>query len=94
MQENQENTGQSAAGANVPVNESKPAGEAMEMHNNEAVQQSPEVDGFLQKHGPTLFLIGFGAYLVLLSIGVVAEIFDIQSILDWWIWRPPGKPAP
>ncbi|GAB4486099.1 MAG: hypothetical protein OHK006_13380 [Thermodesulfovibrionales bacterium] len=41
---------------------------------------------------PKVFLAGFVVYLVLLTIGVVAEVFKIQSILDWWIWKPPGKP--
>lgn len=41
---------------------------------------------------PKVFLAGFFVYLVLLIIGVVAEVFKIQSILDWWIWKPPGKP--
>ncbi|MBF0274814.1 MAG: hypothetical protein HQK84_06245 [Nitrospinae bacterium] len=30
-------------------------------------------------------------YITLLGIGTIAELFDIESILDWWIWRPPGK---
>jgi hypothetical protein len=48
--------------------------------------------GFWDKYGSWLFLGGFTIYLILLIIGVIAEIFDIESILDWWIWRPPGKP--
>jgi hypothetical protein len=50
--------------------------------------------GFWNKYGDYIIIGGLAAYLVLLTIGVVAEIFDIQWILDWWIWRPPGKPAP
>ncbi len=50
--------------------------------------------GFFDKYRDYLIIGGLAAYLVLLIIGVIAEIFDIQSILDWWIWRPPGKPAP
>jgi hypothetical protein len=54
-------------------------------------QGTEEAKGFFAKNGPTIFLIGLGLYLILLSIGVIAEIFDIQPILDWWIWSPPGK---
>ncbi len=48
-------------------------------------------DGLFDKYGPKIFLAGFILYLILLSIGTVAEVFKIQSILDWWIWRPPGR---
>lgn len=48
-------------------------------------------DGFWGKYGQYIFLGGFIAYFLLLLTGVIAEIFDIESILDWWIWRPPGK---
>jgi hypothetical protein len=54
-------------------------------------QETTEGKGFFGKYGPTMFLVGFIIYFVLLLIGVIAEIFDIESILDWWIWRPPGK---
>ncbi len=48
-------------------------------------------NGFWDKYGQTIVLVGLGCYLALLVTGVIAEIFDIQPILDWWIWRPPGK---
>lgn len=48
--------------------------------------------GGRQSLWPKIFLAGFFVYLALLIIGVVAEVFKIQSILDWWIWKPPGKP--
>ena len=54
-------------------------------------QESNTSGGFFSKYGPHLFLGGLIAYLILLGIGVVAEIFKIEAILDWWIWRPPGK---
>jgi hypothetical protein len=47
--------------------------------------------GFWNKYRDYIIIGGLAAYLVLLVIGLVAEIFDIQWILDWWIWRPPGK---
>lgn len=48
--------------------------------------------GFWGKYGSTILLVVLFGYLILLAIGVVAEVFKIQSILDWWIWKPPGKP--
>ncbi|HET6514518.1 MAG TPA: hypothetical protein VFG09_05105 [Thermodesulfovibrionales bacterium] len=46
---------------------------------------------FFDRYGPPIVLAGIVIYLALLITGVIAEIFKIQSILDWWIWRPPGK---
>ncbi len=42
---------------------------------------------FFDKYGAHLFLGALVFYVVLLGIGTIAEIFKIQSILDWWIWR-------
>ncbi len=47
--------------------------------------------GFFRKHGPTIGLVVLVGYVILLGIGVIAEVFKIQWILDWWIWSPPGK---
>jgi len=47
--------------------------------------------GFWDRYGQYIVVALLAGYLALLVTGVVAEIFDIQSILDWWIWRPPGK---
>jgi hypothetical protein len=57
----------------------------------QGVKNMSQDAGFFDKYRDYLILGALAAYLVLLVIGVVAEIFDIQSILDWWIWRPPGK---
>ncbi len=53
--------------------------------------RDPESSGFFSKYGANLVLAGLVIYVVLLAIGVFAEVFKIQSILDWWIWRPVGK---
>jgi len=47
--------------------------------------------GFFRKHGATIGLAVLIGYVILLGIGVIAEVFKIQSILDWWIWSPPGR---
>ena len=49
------------------------------------------IKNFFTTHGPTLGMVVLIGYLILLGIGVFAEVFKIQSILDWWIWSPPGK---
>lgn len=48
-------------------------------------------NGFFGNYGVYLFIAGFLIYLAVLITGLIAEIFDIQTILDWWIWRPPGR---
>ncbi len=47
--------------------------------------------GFFDKYGAYLVMSGLVIYVILLAIGTFAEIFKIQSILDWWIWSPTGK---
>ncbi len=48
--------------------------------------------GLWASYGGKVMLGLLGAYLALLLIGVIAEVFNLQGILDWWLWRPPGKP--
>jgi len=50
-----------------------------------------EKNGFFDKYGAYLIMGGLIIYVILLAIGTFAEIFKIQSVLDWWIWSPPGK---
>jgi hypothetical protein len=49
------------------------------------------IRGFFRKHGSTIGLVVLVGYVILLGIGVIAEVLKIQWILDWWIWSPPGK---
>jgi len=49
------------------------------------------IGGFFRKHGSTIGLMVLVGYVILLGIGVIAEVLKIQWILDWWIWSPPGK---
>jgi hypothetical protein len=42
---------------------------------------------FFSKYGPNIVLGVFILYVVLLAIGTIADIFKIQSVLDWWLWR-------
>ncbi len=47
--------------------------------------------GFWGRHGGNILLAALFLYVVLLVTGTIAEIFHIDSVLDWWIWRPMGK---
>lgn len=46
---------------------------------------------FWSRHGANIGLVALVIYVILLAIGTAAEIFDIESILNWWIFRPPGR---
>lgn len=61
------------------------------MSAQEQERETRNGDGFWDRYGQYIVLAVLAGYLALLVTGVVAEIFDIQPILDWWIWRPPGK---
>jgi hypothetical protein len=43
--------------------------------------------GFWEKHRSNIFLALLFVYVVLLGIGTVAELFHIESILRWPIYR-------
>ena len=55
---------------------------------NQPLREGP---GFSDKYGAYLIMGGLIVYVILLAIGTFAEIFKIQSILDWWIWSPSGR---
>lgn len=57
----------------------------------EAQEQPTGLRGFLHRRGADIFLAVLVVYVILLGIGVFAEVFKIQSILNWWIWRAPGS---
>lgn len=42
--------------------------------------------GFWARYGTGIALGALVLYVILLAIGTVAELFDIQSILDWPIY--------
>lgn len=49
------------------------------------------VRNFFSRRGADVFLVILLIYVILLGIGVFAEVFKVQSILHWWIWRAPGS---
>lgn len=54
-------------------------------------QELTGIRGFFKKHGPEIGLVVLILYVILLGIGTIAEVFEIQWILDWWIFRSPGR---
>lgn len=49
------------------------------------------IKGFFRRHLPEIGMVVLIMYVILLGIGVAAELFKIQWILDWWIFRCPGQ---
>lgn len=51
-------------------------------------KRDPEADkSFFSIYGPNIVLGVFVLYVILLAIGTIADIFKIQPVLDWWLWR-------
>jgi hypothetical protein len=46
---------------------------------------------FFRRYRAHIIIAVLVLYVILLMTGTIAEIFHIDSILDWWIWRPVGK---
>jgi hypothetical protein len=64
----------------------------MEKEKNIPLQEeSNRPKGFFEKYGTNIILVVLFLYVMLLLTGTIAEIFHIDSILNWWIWRPVGK---
>ena len=59
--------------------------------NKEDSGEAPKVETFWTRHGGNIGLAVLIIYVILLAIGTVAEIFEIDSILNWWLFRPPGR---
>ena len=59
--------------------------------DNKSVQEESGADTFWGRNGANIGLAVLVLYVILLVIGTVAEIFNIDSILNWWIFRPPGR---
>jgi len=54
-------------------------------------QEEPKKETFWSRNGANIGLAILVIYVILLAIGTAAEIFEIDSILNWWIFRPPGR---
>ena len=66
--------------------------EEREKEETGPVEEGPKAEeGLLSKYGPKILLGALIFYVILLATGVIADIFKIQPILDWWIWSPPSS---
>ncbi|MDH3976482.1 MAG: hypothetical protein OEV42_19640 [Deltaproteobacteria bacterium] len=63
----------------------------LEEMNKENSDREPKEETFWSRHGANIGLVVLIIYVILLAIGTAAEIFEIDSILNWWIFRPPGR---
>lgn len=64
----------------------------MTEETSEKTQEKEECNNtFWSRHGANIGLAVLIIYVILLGIGTVAEVFEIESILNWWIFRPPGR---
>jgi hypothetical protein len=61
------------------------------MTQAEDEEKTGGIRGVLKGHGAQITLAILIGYLILLGIGVTAEVFKIQSILDWWIFKAPSR---
>ena len=52
---------------------------------------SAGISGKIRRYGAGTGIVILVGYFVLLVIGVIAEVFNIQYVLDWWIFRAPGS---
>jgi hypothetical protein len=59
--------------------------------DEQAIESAEGAGALWARHGQRIILGGILIYLALLLIGVVAELFNIESVLNWWIWSPPGS---
>lgn len=59
--------------------------------DNKSTQEESGAGTFWGRNGANIGLVVLVLYVIILLIGTVAEIFNIDSILNWWIFRPPGR---
>lgn len=49
--------------------------------------ESPPGGSFLQNHGDTLLLVGLVVYVVLLLVGTIGNLLEIEAITSLWLYR-------
>ncbi len=58
-----------------------------ERKNTSPEQALSGIESFWKKHGAGIIMGVLFFYVILLAIGTYADLFKIQSILDWWIFK-------
>ncbi len=59
--------------------------------NDTSASDSTREQNFLQKNKEKLGLGALVVYVLLLGLGTIGEIWEVEWILDLPLFRPPGK---
>ncbi len=51
------------------------------------VETPPPVKSFLGRHGDTVLMVGLVVYVALLLVGTIGNLFDIEAITSFWLYR-------
>ncbi len=51
------------------------------------VETPPPGKSFLGRHGDTLLMVGLVVYVALLLVGTIGNLFDIEAITSFWLYR-------
>ena len=49
--------------------------------------ETPPRESFLHRHGDTLLLVGLTIYVILLLIGTIGNLWEIEAITSFWLYR-------
>ncbi len=49
--------------------------------------ENPPGKSFLDRHGDTLLMVGLVVYVALLLVGTIGNLFDIEAITSFWLYR-------
>lgn len=60
---------------------------ASERQPIKAQDVSPQATSFIGRHRGGLFMAGLLLYVVLLLIGTIGNLFEIDSITGFWLYR-------
>jgi hypothetical protein len=59
----------------------------MQTDADEFQVETPPGKSFLDRHGDTLLMVGLVVYVALLLVGTIGNLFDIEAITSFWLYR-------
>ncbi|MEE9519036.1 MAG: hypothetical protein V3V93_02115 [bacterium] len=59
----------------------------MQTDADELQVETPPGKSFLDRHGDTLLMVGLVVYVALLLVGTIGNLFDIEAITSFWLYR-------
>ncbi len=59
----------------------------MQTDPDELQVETPPGKSFLGRHGDTLLMVGLVVYVALLLVGTIGNLFDIEAITSFWLYR-------